>query len=354
MLLVSHLRLEFYWARVRSKTVQFDLPFICAGLIAFAVLAYVILDGFDLGVGILFPFAKSTQQRDLMMNSVAPVWDGNETWLVLGGGGLMAAFPLAYSIVLPALYAPIIAMLVGLILRGVAFEFRWRIERGKFLWDWAFAGGSIMATMAQGIALGALVQGIPVIGRAYAGGWWHWLTPFSILTGVALLFGYALLGSTWLIMKTTGDVQEKSRKQSIVSAIVTLMMMGAVSLYTPFIQAEYFARWFNWPTLIFSLIVPILVIACAWLIFTGINAHKDYQPFLASLGLFVLGFAGIVISFYPNIVPPSLSIWQTAAPDKSLAFLLWGAMVLVPIILIYTGYSYWVFSGKLNPDEGYH
>ena len=181
-----------------------DLAFIWAGLIAFAVLAYVVLDGFDLGIGILFPFVHGEADRDQMMNSVAPVWDGNETWLVLGGGGLFAVFPLAYAIIMPALYAPIIAMLLALIFRGVAFEFRWRTERGKFLWDWAFAGGSTMAAFAQGIALGALVQGIPVANRAYAGGWWDWLTPFSLLTGLALVVGYALLGATWLVYKTRG------------------------------------------------------------------------------------------------------------------------------------------------------
>ena len=185
-----------------------DLPFIWAGLIAFAVLAYVLFDGFDLGIGILFPFLKTEQERDLAMNSVAPVWDGNETWLVLGGGGLMAAFPLAFAVVMPALYAPMMAMLLGLVFRGVAFEFRWRTERGKFLWDWAFAGGSAVAALAQGIALGALVQGIPVANRAYAGGWWDWLTWFSLLTGVALVVGYALLGAGWLILKTTGELQD--------------------------------------------------------------------------------------------------------------------------------------------------
>ena len=200
----------------------FDLAFIWAGLIAFAVLAYVVLDGFDLGVGILFPFARTTRERDIMMNSVAPVWDGNETWLVLGGGGLMAVFPLAYATVMSALYAPLITMLLALTLRGVAFEFRWRTQRGKFIWDLAFAGGSTIAAFAQGIALGALVQGIPVVNRAYAGGWWDWLSPFSIVTGVALVAGYALLGATWLVMKTTGDLQLRSRKQAWISGIVTL------------------------------------------------------------------------------------------------------------------------------------
>ncbi len=332
----------------------FDLPFIWAGLIAFAVLAYVMLDGFDLGIGILFPFAKSTHDRDVMMNSVAPVWDGNETWLVLGGGGLLAVFPLAYSIVMPALYAPIIAMLLGLVLRGVAFEFRWRTKRGQFLWDWAFAGGSTIAAIAQGLALGALVQGIPVVGRAYAGGWWNWLSPFSLLTALALVTAYTLLGSTWLVMKTEGELQKQSATTAKYASIATLALMAIVSLWTPFQNPEYFTRWFAWPTMIFSGIVPVLVALCFYGIYTGLKSGSHTLPFLSSLGLFVLNFAGLGISFYPYIVPPSVTIWDAAGPDKSIGFLLVGALILVPIILIYTAYSYWVFWGKTNPEDGYH
>ena len=332
----------------------FDLPFIWAGIIAFAVLAYVILDGFDLGVGMLFPFAKSTRHRDVMMNSVAPVWDGNETWLVMGGGGLLAVFPMAYSIVMPALYAPIIAMLLGLVLRGVAIEFRWRTKRGQFLWDWAFAMGSLIATLAQGLALGALVQGIPVANRAYSGGWWNWLTPFSLLTAVALAVAYILLGSTWLILKTEGELQAQSRATAKLAALGTLGLIGLVSLWTPFLEPVYFERWFAWPTIIFSLIVPLLLAACAYGLYTGLRDKLDYRPFLSSLGFFVLSFAGLGISFYPYIVPPSVTIWDAAGPEKSLSFLLTGALLLVPIILIYTAYSYWVFRGKTNPEDGYH
>jgi len=331
-----------------------DLPFIWAGIIAFAVLAYVILDGFDLGVGILFPFTSSTKDRDVMMNSVAPVWDGNETWLVLGGGGLLAVFPLAYAVVMPALYAPIIMMLLGLVLRGVAFEFRWRTERGKFLWDWAFASGSTIATFAQGLALGALVQGIPMAERAYAGGWWNWLTPFSLLTGVALIVGYALLGATWLTMKTTGNLQARSRQQAMITAWGTIALMGVVSLWTPFLNPIYFARWFAWPAILYSSVVPFLVLVCVVQLLFGLKSGKDARAFISALCLFVLSFVGLGVSFYPYIVPPSLTIWQAAAPDKSLAFLLIGAVVLVPMILAYTAYAYWVFRGKVNTEEGYH
>jgi cytochrome d ubiquinol oxidase subunit II len=331
-----------------------DLPFIWAGIIAFAVLAYVILDGFDLGVGILFPFFPEKHDKDLMMNSVAPVWDGNETWLVLGGGGLLAVFPLAYATILPALYAPLIIMLLGLIFRGVAFEYRWRTKRAEYLWNWAFAGGSMVATFFQGVALGALVQGIPVTDRAYSGGWWDWLTPFSVATGFALLIGYGLLGATWLVMKTSGHLAEQAKVFAFRLAFATVGAMGVFSLWTPWLEPAYLDRWFGYPTIVFSFIVPVLVLGCLWLIVSGLKTGRDVQPFLAALALFVLGYAGIGISFYPYIVPTSLTIWEAAAPDSSLAFLLVGAVVLVPMILCYTAYAYWVFRGKLNPDEGYH
>ena len=331
-----------------------DLPLVWAGLIAFAVLAYVLLDGFDLGVGMLFPFVQGEANRDEMMNSVAPVWDGNETWLVLGGGGLFAVFPLAYAIIMPALYAPVIAMLLGLVLRGVAFEFRWKTRRGKFLWDGAFAIGSTIATFAQGIALGALVQGIPVAGRAYAGGWWDWLTPFSLLTGIALIIGYALLGATWLIHKTEGPVRDRAFVFARIAAIATLSLIFVVSLWTPFLSDVFMKRWFAWPQVLFVAPVPLLVGLAGFVLLKGLEQRNERRPFLASLALFVLCFVGLLISFYPYLVPTSVTIWQAAAPDVSLEFLLAGAAVLLPIILAYTGYSYWVFRGKVNSVGGYH
>ncbi|MAC78418.1 MAG: cytochrome d ubiquinol oxidase subunit II [Rhodobacteraceae bacterium] len=333
---------------------MFELSFIWAGIIAFAVLVYVILDGFDLGIGILFPFARSERDRATMMNSIAPIWDGNETWLVLGGGGLFAVFPLAYSIVMPALYMPIILMLLALIFRGVAFEYRWRGERWKHIWDRAFFGGSIVAAFMQGIALGALVQGIDVEGRAYAGAWWDWLTPFSLLTGVAVVVGYALLGACWLNMKTIGNLQAQMRAYAKPLGIATLGFIGLASLLTPFQDVVYFQRWFDMPGVLFSVIVPAALLVCSYALFTGLRDGRDIQPFLAALGLFVLCFAGIGISFYPNIVPPSLTIAEAAAPDSSLWFALVGTAGLVPLILIYTAYAYWVFRGKVDPDEGYH
>jgi cytochrome d ubiquinol oxidase subunit II len=312
----------------------------------------VVLDGFDLGVGILFPLQPEEAHRDEMMNSVAPVWDGNGTWLVLGGGGLLAVFPLAYSIMMPALYAPVIALLLGLIFRGVAFEFRWKTRRGKFLWDWAFAGGSTVAALAQGIALGALVQGIPVEGRHYAGGWWDWVTPFSLVTGIAVVIGYALLGSTWLIVKTQGEVQRRAYRHAWVSGIGTFALIGLVSLWTPFLDPEFMHRWFDWPQYLFVAPVPTLVAVAGWVLFRGLHKRHEKSPFFASLALFVLCYIGLLISFYPYLVPTSVTIWEAAAPETSLAFLLAGAAVLIPMILAYTGYSYWVFRGKVDTAAG--
>jgi cytochrome d ubiquinol oxidase subunit II len=331
-----------------------DLPLIWAGIIAFAVIAYVILDGFDLGVGILFPFMPQEAHRDEMMNSVAPVWDGNETWLVLGGGGLFAVFPLAYAIMMPALYAPVTALLLGLIFRGVAFEFRWKTRRGKFLWDWAFAGGSTLAAFAQGIALGALVQGIPVAGRAYAGGWWDWLTPFSLVTGVSVVIGYTLLGSTWLVLKTSGEVQRRAYRFAYLSGVSTLVLIALVSLWTPFLDAAFMRRWFAWPQILFVAPVPLLVAVAAWVLFRGLQRRHEARPFLAALALFVLCFVGLLISFFPYLVPTSVTLWEAAAPDTSLRFLLVGSAVLIPLIVGYSAYSYWVFRGKVDTAGGYH
>ncbi|PWK55758.1 cytochrome bd-I ubiquinol oxidase subunit 2 apoprotein [Silicimonas algicola] len=332
----------------------YELSFLWAGLIAFAVLTYVVLDGFDLGIGILFPFYPNEKHRDVMMNSVAPVWDGNETWLVLGGGGLMAVFPLAYAVVMPALYMPIILMLLALVFRGVSFEFRWKTTRWRGVWDIAFFGGSLIAALSQGIALGALVQGIEVENRAYAGGWWDWLTPFSLMTGVAVATGYALLGATWIIMKTEGTVADRMRRHALQLGAATLVFIGIVSLWTPFQDRVYFERWFTGATWYWSVIVPVLMAAAAFVLWRGIAYRHDVTPFLASLSIFVLSFVGIGVSFYPMIVPPSLTIVEAAAPESSLRFALVGALILIPIILIYTAYSYWVFRGKIDPDEGYH
>lgn len=331
-----------------------DLPFIWAGLIAFAVLAYVLLDGFDLGIGILFPFLKDREERHLAMNTIAPVWDGNETWLVLGGGGLFAVFPLAYAIVMPALYPLIIAMLLGLIFRGVAFEFVHRTKRMQGFWEVGFWGGSLVAAVAQGMALGALVQGITVNGRAYGGDNWDWLTPFSALTALALVVGYAMLGATWLILKTEGETLQRAQRFARPLAQALLALIGAVSLATPFLLPEYLARWFGWPSGVWSAVVPLLLAFAVWQLWMGLKNNDHRRPFLATVAIFILSYAGLGVSFYPNLVPPSLTIAAAAAPDSSLKFLLVGAAVLIPMILAYTAYSYWVFRGKVRPGDGYH
>jgi cytochrome d ubiquinol oxidase subunit II len=331
-----------------------DLPFVWAGLIAFAVLAYVVLDGFDLGVGILFATTTEEEERNVMTASIAPVWDGNETWLVLGGGGLLAAFPLAYAVVMPALYAPILVMLMALVFRGVAFEFRWRSTRSRGAWDAGFALGSLIAAFAQGIALGALVQGVAVENRAYAGGAFDWLTPFSLLTGVALVVGYALLGATWLIWKTSGPLQARMRRIATAAAWGTLAAIGLVSLATPFVNPAYFERWFGAPQVYYTVLVPALTAGAAFALLRALKGERDALPFLAALALFVLSFVGLGVSFHPNIVPPGLTIWDAAAPRESLAFLLAGAIILVPMVLGYTVYAYWTFRGKVDPAESYH
>ena len=331
---------------------EFWLPFIWAILIAAAVFLYVVMDGFDLGIGILFPVTRGKAERDIAVNSVAPVWDGNETWLVLGGGGLFAVFPLAYATILPALYMPLILMLLALIFRGVAFEMRFRAEtpRGQALWDRSFSWGSIVATFCQGIALGALVQGIRVEGRAYAGGWWDWLTPFSLLTGVALLAGYGLLGACWLIWKTEGDVQAHFRRLARVLGFATLGFIALVSLLMLFLSDVFRDRWLSFPALLLAAPVPLLVAGLAWRFNRALDREEHLAPFLCALGLFLLSYAGLGISLWPNIVPPDISIWEAAAPPSTQAFLLVGAAVLVPVILAYTAYAYWLFRGKVTAE----
>ena len=333
---------------------MFDLPTIWAGLLALAIFIYVVLDGFDLGIGIVFPFLKSDSDRDVAMNSVAPVWDGNETWLVLGGGGLMAAFPLAYAVVMPALYAPFIIMILALVFRGVAFEYRWRDKAHEKIRDRSFFYGSLIATFCQGIVLGAFVQGIEVDGRAYGGGWWDWLTPFTITCGIALVAGYALLGTTWLILKTEGELRETAYRYAKFSAFATLGFVGIVSLWTPFLSPEIADRWFTFPQLLFVLPVPILTAILAAILGWGLLKKKDQVAFPTSISLFALCFAGLGIGISPYIVPRAITIQEAAAPDSSLFFMLIGALILLPIIIAYTAFTYWVFRGKVDPEAGYH
>jgi len=333
---------------------MFDLPTIWAGLICLALLAYVVLDGFDLGIGILFGLGRSKEERDRMMNTVAPVWDGNETWLVLGGGGLFAAFPLAYSILLTAFYAPLIAMLLALVLRGVAFEFRFRAERTRTLWDIAFIGGSTTAAFCQGIMVGAFVQGIDVQDRAYAGGWFDWLSPFTILCGFALVAGYALLGASWLVIKTDGPLQARMRALQLPLGAIAVVVVGLVSGGTLLQHDRIMERWFSGASLRWIWIIPILTLALSAGFVTTVRAKRELLPFVLTLGLFVMSFAGLAASLYPHLIPPDITYREAANIDKSLAFMLVGAVILIPVILTYTAYNYWVFRGKIREGEGYH
>ena len=330
-----------------------DLTIVWAAIIGFAIMAYVVMDGFDLGIGILFPTFAVGDERDQAMNSIAPVWDGNETWLVMGGGGLFAAFPLAYSIVLPATYPLMIAMLLGLVFRGVAFEFRWREPSHRQLWDIAFSLGSFVAALAQGITLGAILQGIHVENDAYAGGWLDWLSPFSLLTGVSVVVGYALLGATWLIWKTEGSSQRHARKMALRLGVATLLALAAVSAATPFLSYDYWRRWFAMPGVVLTAQVPLLVIICSATFFWALRREFERVPFLMALALFLLGFVGLGMSIYPYMVPRAVTIWEAAAPPESQSFMLAGALVIIPLILAYTGWAYWVFRGKAG-IHGYH
>ena len=335
----------------------FWLPLIWAGLIALAVAMYVIMDGFDLGVGILFRAAKSDDWRDRMMLSVAPIWDGNETWLILGGGGLFAVFHLAYAILMPALYVPLLVMLIALIFRGVAFEFRFKAETSKHLWDKSFHYGSLVATFAQGVVLGTFVQGFTVDGRQFAGGAWDWLTPFSLLTGVALILGYGLLGSTWCVMKTTGELEQWARRLAVRYLIGVIIAMAAVSLWVPFLGRAIEQRWFSWPNIAYLAPVPLLTALGAFQLWRALKQGRHYQPFFLAIGLFLLGYLGLGVSLFPYIVPPDLTIWQAANTVNSQLFALVGFAIVMPITLIYTGYAYWVFRGKVAEDVqagGYH
>ena len=338
-----------------------DLPLIWAGLIATSVLLYVMLDGFDLGVGILFPFARSPRERDAMMNSIAPYWDGNETWLVLGGGGLFAAFPMAYAIIGPALYAPIMLMLLALILRGVAFEFRSHgRKRGKAFWTAAFAGGSLAATLAQGLVLGGFIQGIAVRNGAFAGGAFDWLTPYSLLVAVGLVAGYALLGATWVIWRSEGLLHDDARRWATVSALASAGVLATVSVATLVVHPRVASVWgftgegFRLDTFLPHLPIPLLGAAGLGLVAWGLWKRSHHAPFIGSLLVFLSGYIGLAASFFPNIVPYDVH-FRTAANEKgALGIMLVGISILLPVILGYTAWVYWIFRGKVAADAGYH
>jgi cytochrome d ubiquinol oxidase subunit II len=330
------------------------LPFACAAVVMLAVAMYVVLDGFDLGIGILFPFFPEEAQRDQMMSSVAPFWDGNETWLVLGGNGLFVAFPLAYAIIMPAIYVPLVGLLLALVFRGVAFEFRWVAKPRHRKWDVSFAAGSIAAALCQGLVLGGLLEGIRIDGGEFRGGTFDWLTPFSLMCALALLVGYALIGACWLIMKTAGDVEQRARHLAIPLLAGLLVFIALVSVWTPLEHPRIAARWFDWPNLLWLSPVPLATAALAVACWRGIRGPRPALAFYSAAGMFVLAFIGLVVSNYPYLVPPSITLWEAAAAPASQWFLLIGTLILLPFILGYTVFVYYTFRGKVRPGEGYH
>ncbi len=331
-----------------------DLVLLWTVLLGLAVFYYVVFDGFDLGVGMLYGFVPDAASRSTAMNSIAPIWDGNETWLVFGGLGLLAAFPLAFAIIIPAVYFPILIMLLALVFRGVAFEFRFKRPVLKRFWDGAFCGGSMLATFAQGTVLGAFIQGFKVDGRQFSGTSFDWVNPFPLAVGLALMFGYGLLGAGWLILKTEGDLQAWARRAGRVCLVVVLLAIVAVSIWTPMTQADIARRWFSWPDIAFLSPVPIATALIALWEWYALSHRHELSPFLAAIGLFLLSFVGIAISLWPFIVPYHYTLWQAASSASTQAFLLIGTLFLLPVILMYTAWSYWVFRGKVGEHAAYH
>ncbi len=330
-----------------------DLPLIWYGLIVTAVLLYVVLDGFDLGVGILFPFAPSDRCRDRMINSISPFWDGNETWLVLGGGGLFAAFPLAYAVLMPAFYLPVILMLLGLICRGVAFEFRFKANKSRVVWDYAFHFGSLTAAFMQGVFVGAYVQGVQVADRHFAGGAFDWLSAYSVMTGIALVFGYALLGATWVVMKTEDETQGWARKTAAYVLVWVGLFLAIVSISMPMMNAGVRSLWFSRPNIFLLLPIPVLTALFFIMIWRDLHAGREYRPFFLSVGVFLLGYLGLGISLWPWIVPFSVNFREAAAVSHSQSLLLVGIAIMLPVILAYTAFSYYVFRGKASHEGMY-
>jgi cytochrome d ubiquinol oxidase subunit II len=334
-------------------TTEQVLPVVLAAILGLAVVLYVVLDGFDLGIGILFPFYPSEAERDQVMNSVAPFWDGNETWLVLGGVTLWAAFPKAFSVILPAMYLPVLVLLLALIFRGVAFEFRWVAKPSHRAWDLAFAGGSILGAFAQGLILGGIVQEIEVRDGQFAGRPLDWLTPFSVMCGLAVTSGYALLGATWLMLKTTGQVEQRARALGPWLLATLLAFIAVVSIWTPLQFPRIFERWFSLPNVLFLLQVPVATAIFAALCWRGMR-RGTLLPFVSAIAIFLLAFVGLVASNIPWLVPTAMTVWDAAAHSKSQLFFLVGASILLPLILGYTVLVFWLFRGRLGPDQGYH
>jgi cytochrome d ubiquinol oxidase subunit II len=330
-----------------------DLITLWACLVGLVVLLYVVMDGFSLGIGLLFPTAKTEGERDLLINSIAPVWDANQTWLVFGGGALFAVFPVVYGVVFSALYIPLLTFVVGLIFRGVTFEFRAMATRKK-VWNRTFFLGSLVAVVAQGLTLGGVISGIKVSGEHFAGGPFDWLNPFSMAVGLALVAGYILLGSTYLLIKTKGPVQQRAYGQALRSAWVVLAFQALITFWTPFHYPSVWKLWFTLPRITFIWAFPALGLAAFGLLIRSLKTRREVLPFFCSIAFFLAGYLGLVASLYPYAIPPSITFHQAAAQRETLKFTLWGAAIVLPVVLAYIVYTYSVFRGKVEEETSYH
>jgi cytochrome d ubiquinol oxidase subunit II len=321
-------------------------------VLAISILLYVLLDGFDLGVGILFGLTGDEARRRAMMSAVAPIWDGNETWLIVAGVVLWGAFPIVYATLFSAFYLPLLVMLAGLILRGVAFEFRHKTERMRWIWDAAFAGGSLVAAFIQGLTVGALVEGLPIANGQYAGGEFGWLSPFAVLCGVGLCLGYALLGACWLIKKCDAEVHDAAYRLIPYLAVGLLVFLLVVFGYALAEDLRVMSRWLERPLLF---IFPAIGVIAAIVLATSVRLRRDGPPFYMVALIFVAAFGTLAISFWPYMIPFSITIDEAAAPHSSLAFMFWGEGLFVfPLMLLYTVISYSVFRGKVRPTADHY
>jgi cytochrome bd ubiquinol oxidase subunit II len=323
-----------------------------ASLIALAMILYVVLDGISLGVGLLFPSAADEKERSVLMNSIAPVWDANQTWLVFGGGGIFVAFPVVYGVLSSALYIPLFVFLGGLIFRGVAFEFRVHAVR-KEPWNWAFFTGSLVAVLSQGFMLGGILTGITVKEGHFAGGPLDWLNPFSVMVGIGLIPGYIMLASTYLLIKTEGPVQSRAFKQAFWSGLIVLVSMAVFTVWSPFRYPLVWENWFSSPRIYFVWAFPLGGFIAALMLVKSLNSRREVKPLMYSIALFLSGYLGLITSLYPYAIPPTVTFQEAAAQSETLRFTLWGAGIVLPMVIGYLIYSYSVFRGKVTHEEYY-
>ncbi len=323
-----------------------------AVLVALAMILYVVLDGITLGIGILFGAFAGEKDRSLLISTIAPVWDANQTWLLFGGGAIFAAFPIVFAVLSSALYLPLITFIMGLIFRGVTFEFREHGRRNR-VWDLGFFLGSLLACLSQGFTLGGLLTGISVSGGQFSGGPFDWLNPFSVMVGIALIPGYIMLAASYLLMKTKGHIQQKAYSLSRISAFIVVAFMAIVTVWTPFHYPLVLQHWLEAPRIYFVWAFPLIGLFAVFRLAKAVHARREAPPLLWAIVLFLSGYLGLAASLYPYLIPPHIKIWEAAAVPKTLEFTLWGALVVLPLVLAYTAYSYWVFRGKTADGEGY-